>query len=99
MSSRRTTTRPKKLQSRQHIQIVREDQVEQVTDFDSGRAPIETGVEKAEEAVSSPFTLFAPPLLSLTQNLLRVQSANFLALTFAINSIIKLHVFINADFA
>lgn len=51
-SARRTTTRPKKLQSRQHIQIVREDQIENVIDIDSGRAPIETGVEKAEEAVS-----------------------------------------------
>lgn len=46
-------TRPKKLQSRQHIQIVREDQVDQVAEFDAGRAPIDTGVEKAEEAVSS----------------------------------------------
>ncbi|KPI37318.1 Enhancer of polycomb-like protein 1 [Cyphellophora attinorum] len=49
-SARRTTTRPKKLQSRQHIQIVREDQIENVVDVDSGRGPVETGVEKAEEA-------------------------------------------------
>jgi hypothetical protein len=54
MSARQnlSRTRPKKLQSRQHIQIVREDQVDQLTDFDAGRAPIETGVEKAEESVS-----------------------------------------------
>jgi hypothetical protein len=52
-------TRPKKLQRLQHIQIVREDQVDQVTDFDAGRGPVETGVEKAEESVS-------PPFLSLT---------------------------------
>ncbi|ETN45543.1 uncharacterized protein HMPREF1541_09375 [Cyphellophora europaea CBS 101466] len=52
MSARQnlSRTRPKKLQSRQHIQIVREDQVDTLTDFDAGRAPIETGVEKAEES-------------------------------------------------
>lgn len=62
MSARQnlSRTRPKKLQSRQHIQIVREDQVDQLTDFDAGRAPIETGVEKAEESVSLPFPVVCP---------------------------------------
>ena len=51
MSRATGRTRPKKLAPRQTIQIVREDQVDSLVDFDSGRAPIETGVEKAEESV------------------------------------------------
>ena len=45
-------TRPKKLNAKQNVQIFREDQVEPQPDYDSQRAQIETGVEKAEEAVS-----------------------------------------------
>lgn len=45
-------TRPKKLNAKQNVQIFREDQVESLIDYDSQRAQIETGVEKAEEAVS-----------------------------------------------
>ncbi|KIV89254.1 hypothetical protein PV10_08834 [Exophiala mesophila] len=43
-------TRPKKLNAKQNVQIFREDQVEPQPDYDSQRAQIETGVEKAEEA-------------------------------------------------
>lgn len=59
MSRATGRTRPKKLAPRQNIQIVREDQVDSVVDFDSGRGPIETGVEKAEEAVSYPLIPFS----------------------------------------
>lgn len=53
MSRAAGRTRPKKLAPRQNIQIVREDQVDSLVDFDStGRGPVETGVEKAEESVS-----------------------------------------------
>lgn len=51
-------TRPKKLNAKQNVQIFREDQVESLIDYDSQRAQIETGVEKAEEAVS--FALLSP---------------------------------------
>lgn len=50
-------TRPKKLNAKQNVQIFREDQVESLIDYDSQRAQIETGVEKAEEAVSMPLDL------------------------------------------
>jgi hypothetical protein len=65
MSRLTARTRPRKLAPRQNIQIVREDQVDSLTDFDSGRGPIETGVEKAEESVSwfTPASVF--PLLPL----------------------------------
>lgn len=46
-------TRPKKLNAKQNVQIFREDQVDSLIDYDSQRAAIETGVEKAEEAVSA----------------------------------------------
>ncbi len=62
MSRAAGRTRPKKLAPRQNIQIVREDQVDSLTDFDSGRGPIETGVEKAEESVSSSLPFFSLPL-------------------------------------
>ena len=52
MSRAARNTRPKKLAPRQNIQIVREDQVDSLVDFDNTRGPIETGVEKAEESVS-----------------------------------------------
>lgn len=53
MSTRATGrhTRPKKLNAKQNVQIFREDQVDQLIDFDTGRGAIETGVEKAEESV------------------------------------------------
>lgn len=53
MSTRATArhTRPKKLTPKQNVQIFREEQVEVVIDLDTGRGPVETGVEKAEEAV------------------------------------------------
>ena len=51
---------PKKLNAKQNVQIFREDQVDSLIDYDSQRAAIETGVEKAEEAVR------ACHLLSLT---------------------------------
>lgn len=57
MSRATGRTRPKKLAPRQNIQIVREDQVDSLVDFDSGRGPIETGVEKAEESVCNPLLL------------------------------------------
>lgn len=44
-------TRPKKLNAKQNVPIFREDQVEPLVDYDLQRAAIETGVEKAEEAV------------------------------------------------
>ncbi|KIW72970.1 hypothetical protein PV04_01126 [Phialophora macrospora] len=43
-------TRPKKLNSKQNVQIFREDQVESLPDYDTQRSTIETGVEKAEES-------------------------------------------------
>ncbi|ETI28498.1 hypothetical protein G647_00947 [Cladophialophora carrionii CBS 160.54] len=43
-------TRPKKLNSKQNVQIFREDQVESLPDYDTQRSAIETGVEKAEES-------------------------------------------------
>jgi hypothetical protein len=57
MSRATARTRPRKLAPRQNIQIVREDQVDSLTDFDPGRVPIETGVEKAEESVSHAFLI------------------------------------------
>lgn len=54
MSTRGRATRPKKLNSKQNVQIFREDQVESLTDYDIQRAAIETGVEKAEESVCWP---------------------------------------------
>ena len=58
------TTRPKKLTSKQPIQIVRENEVD-LTDEDPQLAlqTIETGVEKGEESVS--VALFKFSLLSL----------------------------------
>jgi hypothetical protein len=53
-------TRPKKLTAKQNVQIFREDQVESLIDYDSQRAQIETGVEKAEESVSIDPILAAP---------------------------------------
>lgn len=44
-------TRPKKLNSKQNVQIFREDQVDSLADYDTQRSTIETGVEKAEESV------------------------------------------------
>ncbi|KIX07537.1 uncharacterized protein Z518_02190 [Rhinocladiella mackenziei CBS 650.93] len=43
-------TRPKKLNAKQNVQIFREDQVDSLVDYDTQRASIETGVEKAEES-------------------------------------------------
>jgi hypothetical protein len=63
MSRLTARTRPRKLAPRQNIQIVREDQVDTLTEFDSGRGPIETGVEKAEESVSLLFAFFFTPCL------------------------------------
>lgn len=57
--SRARATRPKKLNAKQNVQIFREDQVDSLIDYDSQRAVIETGVEKAEEAVS-PSHLYSP---------------------------------------
>lgn len=57
MSRATGRTRPKKLAPRQNIQIVREDQVDSLVEFDSGRGPIETGVEKAEESVCNPLVV------------------------------------------
>jgi hypothetical protein len=57
-------TRPKKLNSKQNVQIFREDQVESLSDYDTQRSAIETGVEKAEESVSSFTSLPAACLLS-----------------------------------
>lgn len=34
--------RPKKLNAKQNLQIVREDQVDTLIDFDTGRGPIES---------------------------------------------------------
>ncbi|KAJ9642180.1 Enhancer of polycomb-like protein 1 [Knufia peltigerae] len=48
--SRARATRPKKLNAKQNVQIFREDQVDSLIDYDSQRAVIETGVEKAEES-------------------------------------------------
>ena len=45
-------TRPKKLNTKQNVQIFREEHVETV-DYDAARAVIVTGVEKNEESVSS----------------------------------------------
>ncbi|OAP59530.1 hypothetical protein AYL99_06828 [Fonsecaea erecta] len=50
MSTRGRATRPKKLNSKQNVQIFREDQVDPPSDYDIQRAAIETGVEKAEES-------------------------------------------------
>ncbi|KIW35470.1 uncharacterized protein PV07_02166 [Cladophialophora immunda] len=50
MSTRGRATRPKKLNSKQNVQIFREDQVDPPSDYDTQRAAIETGVEKAEES-------------------------------------------------
>lgn len=57
-------TRPKKLTTKQHVQIFREEQVDNINDHEAVRTQIETGVEKAEESVSS-LTLFFP-LITLT---------------------------------
>ena len=47
-------TRPKKLSTKQNVQIYRESEVDLQPDPDPTRAvsAVETGVEKAEEAVS-----------------------------------------------
>ncbi|KAI1607905.1 enhancer of polycomb-like-domain-containing protein [Exophiala viscosa] len=50
MSRAQRTTRPKKLGPKVSVQIFREDQVDSLIDYDSQRAAIETGVEKAEES-------------------------------------------------
>ena len=58
-------TRPKKLNAKQNVQIFREEQIEALPDYDQLRNNIETGVEKAEEAVCfAPFSSFSslPPL-------------------------------------
>ncbi|OAL34381.1 hypothetical protein AYO20_06434 [Fonsecaea nubica] len=49
-TTRGRATRPKKLNSKQNVQIFREDQVDPLSDYDTQRAAIETGVEKAEES-------------------------------------------------
>ena len=54
MSRAQRTTRPKKLGPKVSVQIFREDQVDSLIDYDSQRAAIETGVEKAEESVCCP---------------------------------------------
>lgn len=48
-------TRPKKLTPKQNVHIFREEQIDALNDFDANRSQIETGVEKAEEAVSLVF--------------------------------------------
>ena len=67
-------TRPKKLNAKQNVQIFREDQVESLIDYDSQRAQIETGVEKAEESVSS--TLALAPCFAHSILLLYLSSAS-----------------------
>ena len=44
-------TRPKKLTPKQNVHIFREEQVDNVNDIDAIRNQVDTGVEKAEEAV------------------------------------------------
>ena len=70
MSRSAGRTRPNKLAPRQNIQIVREDQVDSLVDFDSGRGPIETGVEKAEEAVCYHSFLIVLSRISLSRDAL-----------------------------
>jgi enhancer of polycomb-like protein len=54
-------TRPKKLTSKASIPIVREDQIETINEeVQAALQQIETGVEKAEESVST----FASPSLA-----------------------------------
>jgi len=60
-ASRSRATRPKKLNAKQNVQIFREDQVDSLIDYDSQRAAIETGVEKAEEAVRVCHLFSLPP--------------------------------------
>jgi hypothetical protein len=72
MSRLHRATRPKKLNSKQNVQIFREDQIESLPDFDSQRAAIETGVEKAEEAVCFPPFHLIFTLLSLCPLLRRL---------------------------
>lgn len=47
------STRPKKLTAKQNVQIFREEQVDNINDLDAIRTAVETGVEKAEESVST----------------------------------------------
>ncbi len=54
-------TRPKKLNAKQTVQIFREDQVDSLLDADASRTTIETGVEKAEEAVCFCCCCCGPP--------------------------------------
>lgn len=46
-------TRPKKLTPKQNVHIFREEQVDAINDIDAVRNQVETGVEKAEESVST----------------------------------------------
>ena len=46
-------TRPKKLTPKQNVHIFREEQVDSINDTDALRTQIETGVDKAEESVST----------------------------------------------
>lgn len=57
------STRPKKLTAKQNVPIFREEQVDNINDVDAIRNQVETGVEKAEESVSTylthlPFTAY-----------------------------------------
>lgn len=61
--TRARATRPKKLNSKQNVQIFREDQIESLADYETQRTAIDTGVEKAEEAVSALFTFLSLLLL------------------------------------
>jgi hypothetical protein len=49
MAASRARTRPKKLNTKQTVPIFREDQVEQILEFDASRGVVESGVEKSEE--------------------------------------------------
>lgn len=57
-------TRPKKLTPKHNVPIFREEQVDSINDIDAIRDKVETGVEKAEESVSTYRQNF--PLLILT---------------------------------
>ena len=52
--------RQRKLSTKQNLPVVREHEVEQLADDDASRhiPKVETGVEKGEEIVSLPYTLF-----------------------------------------
>lgn len=69
--------RPKKLLAKAVVSIFREDQVDTLVEFDSLRGNIETGVEKAEEAVCPPYLVVTQPHCRCTRLVMQLLATTF----------------------